>query len=91
MIDKPIRFSQHADTKFEVLRAHGLGLEQGTVLATVNHPDEILNDYSGRKVAQALLDERRVLRVVYEERSDEILIITFYPGKRERYEKSKIQ
>ena len=43
--------------------------------------------YKGRMVAQKRLDERHVLRVVYEDKPEHILIITLYPGRRERYEK----
>jgi hypothetical protein len=28
----------------------------------------------------------RVLRVVYEETAHEVVVVTFYPGKRSRYE-----
>jgi uncharacterized DUF497 family protein len=81
------RFSQHARIKFEILRRHGLSLDEKAILDIVNKPDAIFEGYSGRKIAQGWLDERRVLRVVFEERLEEVLIITFYPGRKERYEK----
>ena len=90
MSDKTIRFSQHARTKFEVLLRHGLSFNEKTIIAIINDPDSISEGYLGRKVAQGALDDRRVLRIVYEETTGGILVITFYPGKRERYEKSKI-
>lgn len=49
-----------------------------------------LEGYGGRKIAQGPLDESRVLRVVYEEKGDDIIIVTFYPGRRQRYEKNQI-
>jgi hypothetical protein len=40
----------------------------------------------GRKVAQRAITERHVLRVIYDEGPEEIRIVTFYPGRRSRYE-----
>ena len=37
-----------------------------------------------RVIAQIDVDERHVLRVVFEE-NDEILVVTLYPGRRGRY------
>ena len=88
MVNKVYRFSQHAKIKLEVLRKHGISLNEKMVVDIARNPEAIFESYSGRKIAQGSFDERRVLRIVLEERPDEILIITFYPGKRERYEKS---
>lgn len=56
----------------------------------VDHPQRIVEGYKGRKIAQKELDLDHVLRVVYEEHADEIVIITFYPGRKERYDKDQI-
>jgi len=40
-----------------------------------------------RLVVQGMLDDKHVLRIVYEESQEEIKIITIYPGRRIRYEK----
>jgi len=37
-------------------------------------------------IAQKVIDDEHVLRVVYEIEGDEIVIVTFYPGRRKRYE-----
>ena len=42
--------------------------------------------YKGRKIAQKVIDERHVIRIVYEDLPDQVRIITFYPGRRRRYE-----
>jgi hypothetical protein len=46
---------------------------------------EILASH-GRKVAQKAFDESHVLRVVFTEIPEGFRVITFYPGRRERYE-----
>ena len=81
-----VRFSQHALLKFEVLRAHGLVLSQEEVVQAVLQPTSVVQGYLGRSVAQRALDEERVLRVVYEQTPGEVVIVTFYPGRKARYE-----
>jgi len=90
MIRREIHFSHHALLKFEVLAAHGLSLEKELVVNTVLKPAGVFEGPRGRKIAQGSLDESRVLRVVYEEKGDDIIVVTFYPGKRRRYEKNQI-
>jgi hypothetical protein len=41
-------------------------------------------------LAQKALDATHVLRVVYEEAGQDILVITLYPGRRTRYEKDPV-
>jgi len=83
---KRITFSQHAELKFVLLESHGFPLEKEIIITTLMKPDKIDSGYKGRKIAQRRLDSDHVLRVVFEELSDEIRVITFYPGKRGRYE-----
>ena len=85
-----IRFTLHALFKFEILRAHGLQIDQDTVLEIVRHPGRVDRGYGGRWVAQGPLDGERVLRVVCEEEQGETVIVTFYPGRRSRYEEDTI-
>ena len=56
----------------------------------MNHPQRIAEGYKGRKIAQKELDLDHVLRVIYEEHANEIVIVTFYPGRKERYGKDQI-
>jgi len=81
-----IRFVGHALDKFAILREHGVDIDRALVEATVHQPTKTEPGYRGRFIAQGPLDEERVLRVVYEEAGGEIVIVTFYPGKRARYE-----
>lgn len=82
-----IRFTQHALRKFELFKRHDLRISQGAVIRTVNHPDEV--DYSRFpvRIAQHSFDTAHVLRVVYKEENEEKLIVTFYIGRKSRYEK----
>lgn len=82
-----IRFSKHAMDKFAVLRRHGVWVPKRKVLATVQNPEQ--TDYSRLPllIAQSALNARLVLRVVYRKEENDILIITFYPGRKSSYEK----
>jgi len=39
-----------------------------------------------RLIAQKVIDEAHLIRVIYIREGDEIKVITFYPTKRQRYE-----
>ena len=90
MSEVQVRFSLHALIKFRVLEQHGMRLERGHVEETVRHPDRVCPGYAGRSIAQGPLDPDKVLRVVYEHTEEGIVIVTFYPGKRARYEQDQV-
>jgi len=79
-------YGDHAQEKFALLRRHGFGISKRQVRETVQKPEKVEAGYRGRKVAQRGITERHVLRVVYEEGPEDIRVVTFYPGKRSRYE-----
>ncbi len=83
-------FSEHAHLKLDILKSHGILLNVEIIQDTVINPEKIEKGYQGRLIAQKSLDTRHVLRVVYEKHGQEIIIITFYPGRRERYDTDKI-
>ena len=65
-------------------------MSQEEVKEIVRAPGRVSSGYHGRIVAQSPLDEERLLRVVYEEKAGETIIITFYPARRARYEKDTV-
>ncbi len=79
-----IRFTSHAKEK--LLRLAKIGITKEKVIKTVKNPEKIVNGYFGCKIAQRFLSNKLVVRVVYEKKENEILIITVYPGERRRYE-----
>jgi len=82
-----IHFTKHAEEKFDVLSKHGVKISKKKVIETVENPDTV--DYKRHPllIAQSSLGKYRVLRVVYENKKNYIIIITFYPGKKSQYEK----
>ena len=85
---KKIVYGSHADEKFEILRRHGLIVSILQVRETLRRPEKVEEGFRGRKIAQRRISEKHVLRVVYEEGQREIRVVTFYPGRRSRYESS---
>lgn len=67
------------------MQRQGFSVDEETIISLIQEATEIHLGYSGRLIAQDSLDEEHVLRVIYEE-SDEIMVVTLYPGRRERYE-----
>jgi len=79
-------FSKHAEWKFEVLRRHGIIIEKRTVEDTVTKPDLLQHGLKEIMIAQKVLDEEHLIRVVHMKKDNDIRVITFYPVRRERYE-----
>ena len=83
---KQIVFSGHAEVKFGILERHGFPIAKDVITSAMESPDIVEEGYRRRKIAQKAIDEQHVIRVVYEDLPDQIRIITFYPGRRRRYE-----
>ena len=79
-----IRFTKHAIEKFGFIRRYGFNLDEKQIVEAIRSPvktEQKDNQYFASKV----LDATYGLRVVYEIRKDYLVVITFYPVRRERY------
>ena len=85
---KKVVYGTHAEEKFGILKAHGFVVSKRQVRETVLKPDKVDEGFRGRKVAQKKISAKHVLRVIYVEGHSEITVVTFYPGRRSRYEGS---
>lgn len=84
-----IIFTKHAKNKFEILKRHKFLISEKQVLETIENPDLIDYSHFPLFIAQRKIDREHVLRVVYKKEGGIIKIITFYPGRKEQYEKQK--
>ena len=82
MNNKKVVFTLHAEDKLK--RLIKIGVTKEKVLKIIENPVKVVNGYYGRKIAQGLLSEDLILRIVYEESEGKIVVVTIYPG--ERYE-----
>jgi len=88
MTVKRIKFSEHSKLKIDILKKHGVIINKELIEEIINKPSKTEVGYKSRKIAQGSLDAEHVLRIIYEEINDEVLIITLYPGRKDRYEKN---
>lgn len=80
-----IRYTRHAREKFDLLERHGFPITAEQVENTVTRPDRLFPE-GDKLIARARISDTHVLRVVYREEEGERVVITFYPGRRARYE-----
>lgn len=80
-----VEYTRHAQYKFEMLRRHGFEVTPHQVEQTILSPERIVPQPGGRFLAQRQLTEEHILRVIYREEGDKRIVITFYPGRRDRY------
>lgn len=78
-----VEFTSHAMDKLGRLSELGVTVEK--VVEIVRNPDRVFSGYFGRRVAESSISRRLVLRVVYEEKDNRVLVVTLYPCKRGRY------
>lgn len=83
----PIRFTNHALKKFNVLKGYGVSVSRAQVVHVIRNPDFVDYRRLPLYIAQGSFDRRRVLRVVYKQKNATIVVITFYPGLKSQYEK----
>ncbi len=83
-----IHYTKHARYKFEILARHGFPVTEQQVADVLLRPDRVIPQSEGKYIAQKRIGESHVLRVIYREEGDDYVVITFYPGRRERYEGS---
>lgn len=79
-----VKFTRHAVEKFDVLKRYGFEVGERQVVDVVLNP-ALLEKRDGQFFAVKLMDLKHALRVVYEKRKGFLVVITFYPVRRERY------
>jgi hypothetical protein len=67
-----------------------LAITQQLVIDALKNPDKIEEKENQKKIAQKSFNQNLVIRVVYQEFAAFILIITVYPGRKNRYEKNNL-
>jgi hypothetical protein len=87
---KKVRLIPHAEGR---LKRYGVNRE--LVIDAINNPDEVVRGKRKgeieRWIAQKLLDDEQMLRVIYEFKNEDIYVITLYISKRERYYRGGIR
>ena len=79
-----VKFTKHAAEKIEVMKRYGFEISEKQVVETVLNPER-LSKRDNQYFAIKVINSKHALRVVYEERKGYLVVITFYPVRRERY------
>lgn len=79
-----VKFTKHAIAKFEVVKHYGFEIDKELIVETVLNPGR-LDKRDNQYFAVKVIDSKYALRVVYEKRKGYLVVITFYPVRRERY------
>ncbi len=85
-MEKPVVFSKHAEYKLQLLRQHGFEFSKKEIEEIVRNPERVIAGYVGRKIAERVVSEHHLVRVVFEDLPRQLKIITMYPSRRGRYE-----
>ncbi len=86
MVKRKIKFCQHAEAKFQVLRDHGFPVSKKQVVNVLKNAEKIETGEGNRKISQKAIDNNHVLRVIHEKIDNIVVVITFYPGRKKYYE-----
>ncbi len=80
-----IRLTLHAALRLARLSELGIEVNEAMIADILANPEKVEVGKYGRLIAQGPLDDRHVLRIVYEQNPDELVVITVNPGRRSRY------
>ena len=83
---RPIRITNHALDKLREERERGFEVDQQLAIEILLSPNQVLPARDERMFAQSPIDERHLLRVLFEEEPEGLVIITVYVGSRRQYE-----
>lgn len=80
-----IRFTRHALEKLALLRHYGFDISREQLIEAILKPSR-LDERASQFFATKGIDTKHAIRVVYEKRKGYLVVITFYPVERKRYD-----
>ena len=86
MTGPSIRFTDHPIGKIGDERERGFEVSEELALEILLRPYQTVPARAGRMSAQSPIDDRHLLRVLFEEEDGGLVIITVYTGARRQYE-----
>ena len=84
MKSRRIRFTRHESEKFDLLRSYGFVVTEKNVEEVISNPDRV-DERENLTLAIRPMDDDYGLRVVYRRTNDNIVVLTFYPVRRDRF------
>jgi len=84
--ERPIRITDHALQRLEQERERGFDVSKELSIEILMRPFQVVPARDSRMFAQSPIDDRHLLRVLFEEENEGLVIITVYIGARRQYE-----
>jgi len=84
MKSRGVIFTKHASEKFDLLKRYGFVVSSEFVEGAIANPDRV-DQRANLTFAIKTLNEEYGLRVIYRRTNDNIVVVTFYPVRRERF------
>ncbi|MBA7707133.1 hypothetical protein ES703_115998 [subsurface metagenome] len=81
-----ITYTKHAEAKFQILKRHNFIVTKEQIRDILENPEGVKRGRKDRLIAQRSISDTHLIRVIYRQENDVIKVITFYPGRRQRYE-----
>lgn len=81
---KKVSFTRHAREKFQFLKGYGFEITEASIRDAVLNPSR-MERKDDQLLALKPLDQIHAVRVVYKIVNDNIVVVTFYPVRRERF------
>ena len=85
MNTRRIRYTRHASEKFQLLKSYGFVVTEEYVEDIIENPDRV-GQRDDLSLAIKSMDEKYGLRVVYRRTNYNIVVVTFCPVRRERFD-----
>jgi len=90
IMGKPVIITNHARDKVKALAAHGITITETFIVGAFKRKYKPMPAYKSCLAIETDYDEKRVIRVVFEETADAITVITLYPARKGRYGKGEV-
>lgn len=81
-----IELCDYARHKISLMESMGFNITEDEIKDAVRTPSNVVDGRKARKIAQKPISSTHLIRVIYEEKENKKLVVTFYPARRERYE-----
>lgn len=81
-----IVYTKHALEKFRLLEKLGWKISKQKVNQTIRQPKWSGTSKLGQYATMSSLDQKHILRVIYDKVGDEVKVITFHPARKGKYE-----
>lgn len=75
-----IKVTEHAKDRMKKY-----GISEELLLKALEEPDCVAKGHSNRKIAQKALDDKHLLRVVFEDFGEVLIAVTCYKARSSRY------